>query len=114
MTTDLEKQFFDTFGIPQLCCKEYITNCTRYGECEECENYDNNFSTYPQITDSILLQLLCYANASPYFMRPISYSEIDKVKQDVLIGLIIIMNLGIHEKRKEKVKQDIQKIFKEE
>lgn len=108
---NLEQKFFDTFGIPQLCCKEYITNCTRYGECEECENYDNNFSTYPQITDRKLLELLCYVEKSPYFCRPISWNSIDKVKEDVLIGLIIVMNLQIHEQRKQKVKQDIQKIF---
>lgn len=58
MTNKIEKQFFDTFGISKLCCKKYITNCTRYGECEECVNYDKDFSTYPQITDRILLELI--------------------------------------------------------
>ena len=62
MTNELEKTFFDTLGIPQLCCKKYITNCTKYGECEECVNYDKDFSTYPQITDRILLELICIIN----------------------------------------------------
>ena len=98
MTTNLEKQFFDTFGIEET-----------YFEHFHGDGYD-----YPQITDRILLNLLCYVQTSPYFTRPISWNSIDKVKEDVLIGLIIIMNLDIHEKRKEKVKQDIQKIFKEQ
>lgn len=67
MTNELEKTFFDTFGIPQLCCKKYITNCTKYGECEECVNYDKDFSTYPQITDHILLNLICIANQYEYY-----------------------------------------------
>lgn len=67
MTNELEKNFFGTFRIPQLCCKKYITNCTKYGECEECVNYDKDFSTYPQITDRILLELICIANQYEYY-----------------------------------------------
>ena len=45
MTNELEKQFFDTFGI----------------EKRELE-YPDNFTYYPEITDRILLELICIAN----------------------------------------------------
>lgn len=41
MTNELEKQFFDTFGIKE----------------KELE-YPDNFTYYPEITDSILLELI--------------------------------------------------------
>lgn len=48
MTTDLEKQFFDTFGIEERC------DFDRY--CEGCE--DCVYCNYPQITDRHYLELI--------------------------------------------------------
>lgn len=42
MTNEIEKQFFDTFGIKK----------------KELE-YPDNFTYYPEITDHILLELIC-------------------------------------------------------
>lgn len=56
MTTDLEKQFFDTFGIePKLDCKRCGAKNFALGQCAEvdCEK------TYPLITDRILLEMIC-------------------------------------------------------
>lgn len=56
MTNELEKQFFDTFGIePKLDCKRCGAMNFALGQCAEvdCEK------TYPQITDRILLELIC-------------------------------------------------------
>lgn len=51
MTTDLEKQFFDTFGI-----EPYETPSREYdSDGEICSWYVE----YPQITDRILLKLYC-------------------------------------------------------
>lgn len=62
MITDLEKTFFDTFGIKpkfdrMLCDNDYQCN----GECNNCEYQedDNKHKFYPQITDRILLELMC-------------------------------------------------------
>lgn len=60
MTTDIEKQFFNIFGIEP---KELIfrtMNCAcGCHDCKNCDKYKNNFQKiYPQITDSILLELL--------------------------------------------------------
>ena len=86
MTTKTEQEFFECFEIPKLCCKKYLTACTRYGECEECENYDKNFGTYPIITDNILLKLMCYL--SRYYLDLIPeyacYKTIEQLKENVL------------------------------
>lgn len=84
MTNELEKQFFDTFGIePELTFYDLVrlkesTNQELGGRCnanwqgETKEETIRRFSpkgwrvleckdvyTYPQITDSILLELIC-------------------------------------------------------
>ena len=50
MTNELEKQFFDTFGI-----EPRPLFSTRNG-------YTDDKYIYPTITDSILLELICMAN----------------------------------------------------
>lgn len=61
MTNELEKQFFDTFGIePKNIssgeCKYKITPEFCESNCLDCKNTIKE-ATYPQITDRILLQL---------------------------------------------------------
>lgn len=55
MTSKLEKQFFDTFDIQYEFCSDICLNPCKF-QCNDCE-----FRTerYPQITDSILLELIC-------------------------------------------------------
>lgn len=112
MTNELEKTFFDTFGIPQLCCKKYITNCTKYGECEECVNYDKDFSTYPQITDRILLELICILGNTSYFLitddgLPI---DVDGLKKSVLHSLTLQAKVD----KNNVLKHQIRTLFEEE
>ena len=52
MTNDLEKQFFDTFGIEPRACNDN-KNCTGTVDCAECSK-----AIYPQITDRILLGII--------------------------------------------------------
>lgn len=56
MTNELEKQFFNTFNIEPIGCNDN-KNCTGALDCTQCPN-----AKYPQITDSILLGLICMAN----------------------------------------------------
>ena len=67
MTTEIEKQFFDTFGIePRKQCYYWdcpystgnIVNDTPMNErdCNNCKNPDKE--VYPQITDHLLLELI--------------------------------------------------------
>ena len=58
MTTEIEKQFFDAFGIEPISCKDN-KNCTGTLDCTECPK-----AIYPQISDHVLLQLICIC--SPY------------------------------------------------
>ena len=61
MSNELEKQFFDTFGIKpkQKCAKPLLKTtsgfCKAYKNCVGC---DYNDLKYPQITDRILLELM--------------------------------------------------------
>ena len=52
MTNELEKQFFDTFGI-----EPRIITGPRYSL--NSEYYEVTVEKYPQITDRILLELIC-------------------------------------------------------
>lgn len=70
MTNELEKQFFDTFGIEPIviagctimrCINQHISNCTG----NACPFYNKGKTQYPQITDRILLELICIAHTSP-------------------------------------------------
>ncbi len=79
MTTELEKQFFDTFGIePKLndcnwqCQKpsKLIYMCANNNNCEHCKEY-------PQITDRHYLELIClYVNTNDYFK---CFADIEKI-----------------------------------
>ena len=60
MTNELEKQFFQRFGIePKYedgTCD--MDDKCRYTDCNTCQRI-NKFN-YPQITDRILLELICF------------------------------------------------------
>ena len=61
MDNELEKQFFDTFGIKQ---REYTQCCSMgckkpYTDCGNCQYHEVYKVDYPQITDRILLELIC-------------------------------------------------------
>ena len=113
----IEKQFFETFGIPPLCCKKYLTNCMIY-DCENCENFDSTFSTYPKITDRILLELICLITQIELY----DYSENDyytsfnykDLKQEIISKANRLgSNKAILETTGESFKSKIQELFKE-
>ena len=57
MTNELEKKFFDTFGIEpeyKTCIFKYCKNKKEY----DCENCGDRIWHYPKITDHILLELI--------------------------------------------------------
>ena len=72
MTTDLEKLFFDTFGIEERC--EFDKYCD---DCKTCGCYH-----YPRITDRILLELICIlSNQISYILAKYN---IEELKKDIL------------------------------
>ena len=106
MTNELEKQFFDTFEIkPNNMCKYakygydgtegiwYLCNKTQ----EECWTYPSDttckdkMTSYPEITDRILLELICILGNTSYFLitgdgLPI---DVDVLKKSVLHSLTL-------------------------
>ena len=110
MTTDIEKQFFDTFGIvPKLDCKRCGARNFALGQCAEvdCEK------TYPQITDRILLELICINNI--YLETNLYSLDYEALKEEILRDLISEQEL--RELKKDYVSDDmvqqVQVLFEE-
>lgn len=93
MTTDLEKQFFDTFGVEP---KPLFS--TRNG-------YTDDAYYYPQITDHILLELICIEKQ----LHSINFNYED-FKCEILNHLIGMSKSNAFP---ELAKQQIQALFKE-
>lgn len=103
MTSKLEKQFFDTFGIDKRI------------EFEACHAIDSSYTystavkRYPQITDRILLELICILTRwhlderEPYEITSIS---IEQLKNQILSNSLYIAKYA-------KAKQLVQALFKE-
>ena len=91
MTTEIEKTFFDTFGIEQKehkeCQCDYL-NCPNpdIEECEECYYYKTYKFDYPQITDRIYLMLLATLTCISNIEFP--FADIQKLKEDILKEVI--------------------------
>ena len=108
MTNELEKTFFDTFEIKNNMCKY-----AKYGYegtegtwyfCDknqkECWTYPSNttckdkMTSYPEITDHILLELICICNSTyingytNYFMATGKTKE--GLKEEILKKCIVL------------------------
>ena len=128
MTTDIEKQFFETFGIKP----EYQDRCTvedKYWDNEElaneygtfdqymnckCGNQENcttecscayQKEIYPQITDTQYLQLLCLLAKGMNTVTFFKDQDINNIKDSIVYGFI----LG----KEYFDKQQVQALFKE-
>ena len=111
MITDIEKQFFETFGIKPrsyLLCTS-CWDCIDAQPCEQCHYGKLIEDEYPQITDSILLKLICILTCyylderEPYEITSIN---MEQLKHQVLNDIICIADC-------EATKCQVQKIFKE-
>ena len=110
MTNELEKQFFDTFGIEpkHKCTDGALETCDE--QCNECGYYELK---YPQITDRILLELICYCYKHPFFLRGLNCNTVEDLKKDILLGLINMLYLPISKERKKKIKHQVRTLFEE-
>ena len=118
MATDIERQFFDTFGIePKEYCERIyqdscFKNCPLYSvrKTDECFKY---IEAYPQITDRILLRLICiWNNACLYLEDSIAPTNYQKVTETVLEYFVDIENYRF-DIGKQEIKQQVQALFKE-
>lgn len=101
MTNELEKTFFDTFGIEPKDnfkgCENGITFYT-YGcnipSCKGCSK-EIREKEYPQITDRILLELICIDNQENiYKCRPFA-NNVEELKTYILEEFIRLSELGL-------------------
>ena len=118
MTTSLEKQFLDTFGIEpkyKTCVFKYCKNKKDY----DCENCNDKEWHYPQITDNALLELiLINMHNEDLFGYPRNIMEL---KHNTLKQLIETYNKfstcvtcdGEYQQRSKYIKQQVQDVFKE-
>lgn len=133
MTTDIEKQFFETFGIePSNTCKY-----AKYGyegtegtwylcskNQEECWTYPSDTTckdkeaSHPQITDRILLELLCLINQVDmyYYGEEEFYTgfNYDNFKQEIISKCKRLADKNaFSEVTGENFKHQVQALFKE-
>lgn len=105
MTTDIEKQFFDTFGIEPITHAVWDSTETKWKNFESWEDY-------PQITDRILLELICIDfEENPYKCRG-GQTSVDEIKERILSDFIHEFENDLY-LDKENIKQQVQALFKE-
>lgn len=114
MTSELEQQFFETFGIEEICTHTIINpeKCKhrRITRCCGCDWLD-----YPDITAEKLLVLLCIVideynrNGRTFYLDSTNVKELKEEILDALMGCIDV-TCDLFE---PEVKQ-VQQLFKEE
>ena len=134
MTTELEKQFFDKFGIKpkyqDACTVEdkYWNNeelANEYGTFDQymnakCGNQENcttecscayQKEIYPQITDRILLELICVHNT--YLDTNLHSLEYEPLRKEILEDLVYEQELRELKEGyvSDDMKHQVQEIF---
>ena len=105
MTNELEKQFFDTFGIePKPYCCYHDCNCpindvgkfnSKCPKQAVTKERDARIIQNPQITDRILLELICIDNQENiYKCRPLA-NNVEELKTYILEEFIRLYELGL-------------------
>jgi hypothetical protein len=127
MTTDLEKQFFDAFGIEPITHAVWDSTETKW---KNFESWDE----YPQITDRHYLELERICGYIVWYMGDSLIYEIDKKENKAvdfrhkyyakeysdriyITGLTkkeALLKLCINSYIKEKIKHQVQELFKGE
>lgn len=98
--SEIEKQFFETFGIEPNCkFVKYCYNCTKCG----CFHY-------PRITPEILLELICLHNI---YVWGVHSNTVNELKNILLEKYIEHVNLMADENEKQEYIHQVQALFKE-
>ena len=139
MTTELEKQFFSTFGIKKrlispckhlvqnmycdeddICRDTYFNpfpNCVGYADCRE--DYKRKDERYPTITDRHYLELICVSSKELIKRFDISGSDLESIKKNILSQCIKDYTFysntlcETYNRLGENFKHQVQAIFKE-
>ena len=115
MTDKLTKTFFDTFGIEPKELVSRTMNCAcGCHDCDNCDKYKNNYSKkYPQITDTILLKLICLWNNHCLYIEDMIAPTDYNATKDCIFNYFIDIESYIFSEKRETIKQQVQIIFKE-
>ncbi len=118
MTNELEKTFFDTFGIEpreeKYCLWECKEPSLEHVPCNKECKYQRHDIYYPQITDRILLELICIllSNNSAYMFK-LGDWNVEKLKDTVLTTCIKLPDFLEWEDTSEYFKHQVQALFEE-
>jgi len=118
MTTELEKQFFDAFGIEprkvKICTN--TNHCSwKYKLCnDDCKHWKVVRTEYPQITDKHYLELIVLHNI--YLETKLYHLEVKSLKEEILQDLIYEQQLREIKKDdvSDNLKHQVQAIFEGE
>ena len=116
MNNELEKQFFDTFGIKQKhkCTDGALEPCNE--QCNECGYYELR---YPQITDTHYLKLICLLNITLIKIVKLRGDNLEQLKNFILQGCLtdyeFYSNSSLPEYREqaETLKHQVRALFEE-
>lgn len=98
MTNELEKKFFDMFGIKEKTNKVYGVQL------------DYHIDVYPQITDRILLELICIATSSEITVEFKGIKNVEHLKEVVLNYCIERYSYHLH---KDEFKHQVRTLFED-
>lgn len=113
MTTELEQEFFKVFGIESKIYKTDGRDIDDNGDV--CSWYIEEI--YLEITDRRLLEMICIILNTEGLLTINTEGNIADIKDFVLrflIGKVNKNNPYCHYKTKNKIKHQIQQLFKEE
>ena len=95
MANELEKQFFDTFGIEPRdhkgCSWGGYCPFEEHIDCGECSYWETWKTDYPQLTDTHYLKLICeLSKCKAYFNNfyRLQNVDIEQLKEQVLTDCI--------------------------
>lgn len=134
MTNELEKKFFDTFGIEPkyayLVTDMFYTSDShnyeatkndliKYFSDKNCGRYKviEVYKNYPQITDRMLLELICIKNKELISIVQVRGNNLEELKSYILQTwahwYTYYSSLPVHKERADKFKQQVRTLFKE-
>ena len=117
----IEKQFFDTFGIEAKCVKRTLKLAmSGYDESDLPEDLRQFISSqaqvyhvYPQITDSILLNLICIANQYEYYPTSTNIKNIQARTLRILLkAKKYLKDTYLHQGWHNELVRKVRKLFK--
>ena len=120
MTSQLQKQFFDTFGIEPKCVKRTLKLAMHgYDENDLPEDLRQFISSqaqvyhvYPEITDRILLELICLLNN--HGKNDTWAISVENLKDCILMNCIkVIKEKDLKEMSLNNFKHQVRTLFKE-